>query len=153
MSSRISIGLAWAILLSQQAFGLGSKGLGVGMIVGQPSGIMVVASPHERLLLDVGAAWSWNDWLIILADCKFTDYLTPSSLHLTGYYGLGVYGGSSDAHQGVFGLRVPLGISYRVPYTSLEFFGELVPGLEMFPETRARLQAGLGILLWFSRLF
>jgi len=153
MSSRILSGLVVAILMSHPAFGSGAKGFGAGIILGQPSGVLLAVSPHERLLLNFGAAWSWDDWLMILADCKFRDYLTPSSLHLAGYYGLGVYGGSSNARQGIFGIRVPLGVDYRFPYTNLEVFGEIVPGLEMFPETRARLQAGIGVILWFSRHF
>lgn len=153
MSSRILSGVVVAILMSHPAFGSGTKGFGAGIILGQPSGVLAAVSLHERLRLDFGAAWSWNDWWMILADCKFRDYLTPSSLHLAGYYGLGVYGGSSNAHEGILGIRVPFGVDYRFPYTNFEVFGEVVPGLEMVPETRARLQAGIGVILWFSRRF
>jgi hypothetical protein len=139
-----------AILLFRQADGAETKGFGLGVIFGQPSGILAATAPREQMLIDFGATWSWNDWWLILADCKFKDYLTPSSLDLAGYYGLGAYGGSSDSDEGAFGLRIPLGIIYHVPYTRLEVFCEAVPCLEMFPKTQARLQAGIGALLWLS---
>lgn len=149
MVSRYLAGLMIGLLLALPRVGFGARDFGVGILLGQPAGLKASFSLRRQVHLACGAAWSWNDWLLVFADCQFEDYVNPWSLQWRWYYGLGAYAGIPETRHGIFGVRVPLGTSYQVPYTSLELFGELVPALRLMPETKARFQWGAGFVIWF----
>jgi hypothetical protein len=149
MVSRHSAALTLGALLALTSIGFGARDFGVGILLGQPSGLKTSISIREPLFLDCGAAWSWDDWLLIFADCRFEEYVSPRSLNWRWYYGLGGYVGIPESEDGILGARIPIGASYHFPYSSFEVFGELVPALQLVPKTRARLQGGIGLLVWF----
>ena len=150
MMSRFWILVLMVVFFSFPRMGWGSRDFGVGILLGQPSGLKATFALQKRIHLDFTAAWSWNDWMLIMSDCKFEDYISPRSLYWRWYYGLGAYGGvSNDSdREAVLGVRVPIGVSYQFPYTSLEVFGELVPAMQIIEETRGRFHCGVGILIW-----
>ncbi len=150
MFSRSWILLLIVFLFSFPRIGCGSRDFGMGILLGQPSGLKATFALQKRIHLDFTAAWSWNDWMLVMGDCKFEDYISPWSLYWRWYYGLGVYGGVSDNsdREAVLGMRVPIGVSYQFPYTSLEVFGELVPAMQFIEETQGRFHWGVGILIW-----
>lgn len=135
-----------SLAFTKAAFG--ARDFGIGVFIGQPSGIKAAFSLRESLHLNGGAAWALNDWLLVFADCQVEDYIGPWSLHWRWYYGLGAYAGIPETRDGVFGVRIPLGVSYHLPYTSFEIFGEVVPALRLIPDTKARFQGGVGFLIW-----
>ena len=149
MFSRCLALFAVIILFTFPRVGFGERDFGLGILMGQPSGLRTAFSIQKSLHIDCAAAWSWDDWLLVFADCQFEDYISPWSLNWRWYYGLGAYAGIPETRQGIFGLRIPLGVSYQVPYTSLEVFGEVVPALRLVPDTQAQLQGGVGFLVWF----
>jgi len=109
---------------------------------------MATFSIRERTELDLGAAWAWDDWIMILGDVEFHDYLVANSLQWRGFYGMGIYVqfGLDDGDK--MGLRLPLGICYRFPHTRIEALTELAPALQLIPETRPGFHWGVGARIW-----
>jgi hypothetical protein len=120
----------------------------LGLVWGDPSLLLVTFSPKERIVLDGAVSWPRNDEVLFLSDCKFTSYLTVSSLDWHLYYGVGGYFVLNPHGDNALGARIPLGISYKFPHSSFDAFVELAPALEIIPKTRARLQGGLGARIW-----
>ena len=149
MVSRHRAVLTVGALLALTSIAFGARDFGAGILLGQPSGLKASISVREGLYLDCGAAWSWDEWLLIFVDSHFEEYVSPWSLHWRWYYGLGGYVGIPESDDGILGVRIPIGASYHFPYSSFEVFGELVPALQLVPKTRARLQGGIGLLVWF----
>jgi hypothetical protein len=114
--------------------------------------------------IDFGAAWSLQD------DNEFdlhADYL----LHRFGwarniendveggglplYFGLGAKVGLGRDDDGdgdddtSVGMRLPLGVSWLNTTTQLEVFGEVVPGLDVTPDTELDIGGALGMRYTF----
>jgi hypothetical protein len=132
LSSQVVAGPKWAL----------------GLVWGDPSLLLVTFSPKERIMLDGGVSWPRHDEVLLLSDCKFTSYLTVSSLDWRLYYGIGGYFVLNPHGHEAFGARIPLGMSYKFPHTSFEAFAELAPALQIVPKTKGRLQGGLGVRIW-----
>jgi hypothetical protein len=121
---------------------------GLGLVWGDPSLLLVTFSPKERIVLDAAVSWPRDHEVLLLADCKFSSYLTVSSLDWHVHYGIGGCFILNPHGDEAFGARVPLGISYEFPHTSFEAFAELAPALQIVPQTKPRLQGGLGLRIW-----
>lgn len=130
-------------------------GPGLGFILGEPTGISFKSSLRERGAWDAAAAWSFEGegYLHLHADFLFHQWNRPELKVEEGalafYYGIGgrVVFRDDDPRLGV---RVPLGLAYLIEDTPLEFFGEVVPVLDVAPETEFRVNGGLGLRWWFD---
>jgi len=135
--------------------------LGVGVILGDPSGISLGYKLDADASLQAALAW---------------DLISPGGFTLTGdyifhfdrmfkvkkvfiplYAGIGakltmlVGTGRYDSSASTIGLaaRIPLGIRWEFADLPLEAFLELVPGLRLFPDTSFDAGMGLGIRWYF----
>ena len=144
---------------------LGMKNrLGIGIMAGEPTGLTAKWWMGRASAIDLGAAWSLQN------DNEFdihADYL----LHRFGwareiendveggglpfYFGLGAKVGLGRDNDGDgdddarVGLRLPLGVSWLNTTTQLEVFGEVVPGLDVTPNTELDLGGALGMRYTF----
>ncbi|MBU1983880.1 hypothetical protein KJ815_05670, partial [bacterium] len=64
---------------------------GLGLTLGEPSGVHGQFFWSPRTALDVTAAWSLHDWFMSTADFQIYDYLLDSPPEWRWYYGLGAY--------------------------------------------------------------
>lgn len=134
------------------------SGAGLGIIVGEPTGLSAKFWQSRRAAVDFAAAWSFegDDAFHLHGDViwhKF-DLFNVDEGDLAFYYGIGArvrfYGDNDDEDDVDLGLRIPLGLDYMFGGgTPLDLFFELVPILELTPETDVSLNASLGLRYWF----
>jgi len=121
---------------------------GIGLILGEPSGLQGQFFWSRRAAIDVTAAWSWNDWFMGMADFQVYDYFWDAPREWQWFYGLGTYLAVPENEDGTFGVRVPLGIRYHFPHSAIDAFAEVAPALQVLPDTEAEFFGGLGVTFW-----
>lgn len=137
---------------------------GLGIILGEPSGLSAKLWFDRVHASDAGAAWSFATQSFAF----HADYL----YHLRGavmaggadippFAGIGGYlrlnrsgyvdprGRDLEPDPVEFGVRVPLGICHRFEAVPIGVSLEIVPGLELFPATFFKLQGGIAVRYYF----
>ncbi len=147
--------LSLVFLLFTEAFANESQ---VGIILGSTSGLSAKYDLGADRAVDAGLSYSIDDkyGLSLHIDYllnKAREFALGEWKPLMLYYGLGarvldIRRGSNSGSTRV-GLRVPVGVYYRLPEPKLEFFGELVPVMDMAPDSEFSIHLGLGGRLIF----
>ncbi len=146
----------------------GSRNFGLGIELGEPSGITAKLWLNQVNALDFGLSFSFDDYFLIYADylIHFNNAFGSSSQfvsELTPYVGVGgeiafansryyyrdrhFFGYSRDT-IGV-GVRVPLGIEWTPAKVPLGVFIQIVPGLTLIPRTGGIVEGSIGIRYYF----
>lgn len=123
------------------------RNLGLGIILGEPTGISVKYWLGSANAISGAAAWSFSDEeaLHIHADYLFHNFgLIQQNLPL--YYGIGAKVKFADDVN--VGIRIPVGIAY-IFEAPLDTFLEIVPLLELVPDTEFGLNAAIGVRYYF----
>ena len=123
---------------------------GLGLMIGEPSGLNAQFFWGPKTAVDVTAAWSFNDWFMTMADFQIYDYIGDAPREWRWYYGLGGYLALPENEDGTLGIRVPLGIKYHFPHSYVDVWAEVAPALKLVPETEAAFQGGLGLTFWLK---
>ncbi len=144
----------------------GEKGLGVGLVVGEPTGITVKNWLTGSSAIVVSGAYSFGgsgelriqaDYL--LHNFKLLGELVPRSARrrFSVYYGIGARMRIQDITSGkVFdddvdlGIRFPLGLDYRFIEAPLGVFVEIVPVLDVSPDSRLLWRSAFGVRYYFK---
>jgi hypothetical protein len=164
----IYLTVAALFLFSQAAFALESdKTVGVGFMLGDPTGITANFWRDETHSIDAGFAYTFNTFLVGYSDYlwHFSSAFEGTDLsedHVTPYIGAGLalfISGDTGRHDGDYftqngdtvglGVRVPLGLEWEPNKTSVAFYLELVPGIGVVPSTFGFLQGGVGVRYYF----
>lgn len=131
------------------------KEIGVGVILGEPSGISLKQWVSRTTAFDAGFAWSFaNDTAIQLhADYLYHRVYLFESDDFEGrlpvYYGIGARTVLGD--DPTVGIRFPVGIGRTFSSYPLELFFEIVPILDVAPKSSFDLNAAIGARYYFSR--
>lgn len=137
------------------------SGFGLGVIVGEPTGISFKSRMSARSAVDGAAAWSVSDENAFQFHMDYLlhnyDLFTVEGIEgrLPFYFGVGgrvkFHDDSSAGDDGdtVVGVRLPLGINYLAAGPPLDFFFEIVPTMDLVPDTDFELNAGLGMRFYF----
>ena len=136
------------------------EGIGVGIIAGNPTGVSAKKWLTNNTAIDAAAAWSFNDRGAFQLHANYLWHrdIPAISQHIYGrlpfYVGLGgrvtfdegngKHGGNNRA-----GVRVPLGVTYLFENAPLDLFIEVVPVLDVAPQTDFGLDAAAGIRFYF----
>lgn len=146
------VSISWLFLLLISAFPASAQNYGLGFIFVEPTGLSgkIWLSHSQSLTGAIGWASQKNNPLLIQID-----YLPPSlfllsdaNLRVTFYYGIGgrlVFNGQAEG-----GFRFPLGFDFLAQKAPLNFFFEIVPGLQLSPEARFTLKGAIGIRYVFG---
>ncbi len=141
------------VLLTADAFALEGKKFGVGVIAGEPSGITVKYMLDAKSAIDGGIGWktSGDDEFHIYADYLYHRYGLIKVRHgkLPLYFGGGFRYVDREKKDNKFGVRIPVGVEYLFENISLGAFFELVPVLNLTPDTDFDLEGGIGIRYFF----
>jgi hypothetical protein len=151
----LAFGLSCGLAQAQGTFG-------VGVIIGEPTGLSVKSWLNNTHAVDAGAAWSFseNESFQFHADYLIHDFnlLRPADLEgrVSLFYGLGGRikledddGSGRNKDDTLVGIRIPLGITYHFPRQPVELFGEFVPILDIAPDTDLDINLAIGARLYF----
>ncbi len=133
------------------------EGFGVGVIVGEPTGISFKAWQTPTTAIDAAVAWSFagRDAFHLHADYLIHNYriikLRRGKIPL--YFGLGARLRLKDASHTNndinLGIRIPIGLAYLLPNSPLDLFLEVVPIMNLIPATELDLNAAFGVRFFF----
>jgi hypothetical protein len=144
--------------------GAQDRGFGLGIILGEPTGVSLKGWQGKSTAIDGALAWSFagNDFFQIHGDYLSHNFalLKVEKGKLPFYYGIGgrikFFGDGSNRRgrdnndKTRIGVRVPLGLAYLFERTALDIFLEVVPILDLIPETEFDLNAAIGIRYFFK---
>jgi hypothetical protein len=127
-------------------------GFGLGVIVGEPTGLSWKIWTGHNTAFAGAAAWSLGERATFH---PHVDYLfhnenlfKVSKGRLPFYYGLGIRFLFREGEDKV-GVRFPLGLEYLLVSPSLGIFFELVPVLDLSPKTIVDLNGAIGVRYYF----
>ena len=127
------------------------KGLGLGVVFGEPTGLSAKLWTSERTALDAAVAWSFYNggWLHLQADFLMHNYdlIDVSQGALPVYYGAGAF--LTFSSELGLGARVPLGLAYQFEEAPVDIFLEIAPGISLLPEIKFYMGGGLGARYFF----
>jgi len=140
-------------LISLFSIGLFAQdtGVGLGVIIGEPTGLSAKFWTSERTAVDAAVAWSFYAPPRFHIQSNFLmhnyDLFSVGSGELPLYYGAGAFiAFSSDLG---LGLRAPVGVAYHFEDVPVEIFGEIAPGISFLPETKFYFGGGTGARYYF----
>ena len=151
MRKPIIITIIFIALLSSISLMAQDSGFGLGVILGEPTGISFKGWLNNKTALDCGIAWSFtkNESFHFHADYLFHNFNVfksnkgKSSL----YYGIG--GRVKTTTKSRIGVRIPVGFCYLFKETPLDIFIELAPLMDLSPRTQLWFTGGVGIRYYF----
>jgi hypothetical protein len=128
-----------------------SKGFGLGAILGEPTGISAKYWTSGATAFDFGLGYSFtnNSNLHLHADYLFhTNDLINTTENISFYYGPGARLKFDDDMR--LGVRFDAGLVWIPRGTSVDVFVEVVPILDIIPETDFSFNAALGVRYFFN---
>jgi hypothetical protein len=141
------------VSFAANAFAIERKKIGVGVIAGEPTGITAKYMIDDVNAIDGGIGWktSGDNEFHIYADYLYHMYDLIKVRHgkLPLYFGGGLRFVDRDNKDDKFGVRFPVGVEYLFEKVSLGAFLELVPVLNLTPDTDFDLEGGIGIRFFF----
>lgn len=127
------------------------RGFGLGVILGEPTGVSVKGWISSQSAFDAAFAWSFrrDGFLHMHADYlwHFQDIVNTSQ-RVNPYIGIG---GRIAARDGsaVVGARIPFGIAWIPSDSPVDIFLEIAPIIDLTPDTEINANGGLGIRFYF----
>ena len=122
---------------------------GVGIMLGEPSGISLKAWNNQKTAIDAGVAWSLSgkDAIHIHADYLWHKWLDVDKGSLAFYYGIGAR--AAFTSDPFIGARLPLGLNYLTEESPIGFFVEIAPILDVLPDTDGDANGSIGFRYYF----
>lgn len=126
---------------------------GLGIIIGEPTGVSFKHWFSTKNAIDAGLAWSFagrGEELHIHADYLWHIPLRSSDpvIRRTNFY-IGIGGRVRFENDSRFGARVPLGLVHFIKDTPLDVFIEVAPIMDLAPETEVSANGGIGLRYFF----
>lgn len=148
------LGCTLAILFALQvAAHAQERGFGLGVIFGSPSGINAKQWLGPRTAIDGVVAWNVGreEVLHLHGDYLFHDFdlIKAERGTMALYYGLG--GRIRFEEDSRISVRIPVGMDYLFEKAPVDIFLELVPMLDLAPDTRFEMSGGLGARFFFGK--
>jgi hypothetical protein len=134
------------------------KGLGVGIILGVPTGISFGYRVNSKSHFDAAVAWSvTHDSVHIHVNSLFElmQIVDPNApmYQFPLYAGLGVRvqldPGQATKLNLRLGLRVPVGITFLPQTAPFEVFAEIAPVMSLIPDTSVSFDGAIGARYYF----
>jgi len=128
------------------------SGFGLGVIVGDPTGLSVKHWISPRTAIDGALGWSFgkSNWVQLHGDYLIHNYDIVNVIKgkLPVFYGLGARLVFSSSNR--VGIRGVVGLDYLFANDPLDIFLELVPILDLAPDIEFDFNAGIGIRYYFN---
>ena len=141
------------ILSATSALAADGRAFALGVIAGEPTGITGKYMLNDSNAIDGGVGWktSGDNEFHIYADYLFHFHhlIGAGDGDLPVYIGGGVRWVKREKKDNKLGMRLPVGLEYRFGGGALGAFAELVPVLNLKPDTDFDLEGGVGIRFYF----
>lgn len=129
------------------------KKWGLGVIAGQPTAFTLKYMLNDSNAIDFGIGWSTSrdDEFAVYGDYLYHiyDLFGAAKGQLPLYFGAGLTYTRRDVRDDKFGVRIPIGVEYLFKKVPLGAFAEVVPVMNITPDTEFDLQGGIGIRFFF----
>lgn len=147
------------ILVARGSFAQ-DRGIGFGVIIGEPTGLSAKVWTSGEHALDFGVGWSiGSNWIGTLHDHDergrrlhfHVDHLWHafSAIHSNQrwplYYGIGARVNTGAGYDASLAIRGAIGVVWLPFDTVADFFAEVAPSFQLLPVSRLGLDAGLGV--------
>lgn len=141
-----------------------SRKFGLGVIVGEPTGISAKLWTSNQNALAFGLGWSVEGYRFNGFDSDYDEvnrthihvdylwhsfYAISSSGQFPFFYGIGARINSGPEYSGTFAVRGVLGIEWLPRDTPIDIFIEVVPTLNLVSSTGFGIDAGIGARYFF----
>ena len=129
------------------------KGYGIGIIIGEPTGISGKMWLSKTNAIDAGLAWSFvkpgsihlhGDYL------WHTSAVVDSSHKIPLYFGIGGRLKFGDKETGRVGVRITGGVDFMLESAPIDIFIELAPIMDLVPATELAINGGIGARFFFQ---
>ena len=156
---RRAVSVIWCAVLAALFAGqgwCGERDYGIGIMAGEPTGLSGKMWVNDEMAFDGGMAWSFTDdaSFHIHGDMLFHDWRILDDMfevddtgRLPLYYGIG--GRVKAADDTRIGLRFVVGAAFEFNYAPFDVFAEVVPIMDLVPETELGFNAAFGGRFWF----
>ncbi len=126
------------------------QGVGVGFILGAPTGLSAKKWIGAQQAFDAAAAWSTGEQKSFYLHADYLHQRPQSvpanSVYMDWHYGFG--GMIRFDQKAAVGIRLPFGLDYGFKSIPLEIFAEIVPVVLLAPDTDFDIDGGIGIRLF-----
>lgn len=149
--SGIPVATVLAVLLL--ATGAVAGDVGLGIMVGEPTGVSLKIWSGSRTAVDVGAGWSLDEseWIYMHVDYLWHRYDIeldfPGALPF--YFGVGARALMHEGDDSRLGVRVPLGLDYLTRDRRFDVYLEVAPIVDVVPDTELGVSGGMGARYYF----
>ncbi|MBP8601915.1 MAG: hypothetical protein KBI45_09175 [Candidatus Saccharicenans sp.] len=125
------------------------KKLGLGIILGEPTGVIAKYWTGNRTAFDIAGSWSFSgeNAFHLHADYLLHSFIKVDTGKLAFYYGIGARLNLQDDAR--FGIKFPLGLSYMFENTPIDIFFEIGPVMDLIPDTELKLLGFFGVRYFF----
>jgi hypothetical protein len=158
------IAIVFVLLILTNTASAAQDGIGLGVILGEPTGVTFKTWIDGKTAIDAAAAWSFsgNNAFQLHADYLIHPFDMPKPREVSGkvsfYYGFGgriklqesASGKSQEETADLLGIRFPVGFSHVLAKAPVEFFAEIVPVLNIVPDTDVDLDGAIGARYYFK---
>jgi hypothetical protein len=124
---------------------------GLGIILGEPTGLNAKIWQSDYIAYDAALAWSFGKEgnVHIHIDYLLHNYeiIRTSNSYTPIYYGIG--GRIKSKDETFIGIRFPVGVNFRSRRIPIDIFIEIVPAFNVIPETEFDLEGGIGARYYF----
>ena len=132
-----------------------SGNLGVGVIIGEPTGMSLKYWLNETMAVDGAFGWSTEDDSVFYMHGDLLwhnfDLIPVSRGRLPVYFGVGgLVRFRDNGNDNQVGIRVPIGLSYMFDDLPLDIFAEIGPAIDVEPDVRGEITGGIGVRYWFQ---
>ncbi len=127
------------------------RGFGLGVILGEPTGVSAKYWVGSRNAVDGGLAWSFrhSGFFHVHADYLWHIPLKLESVERLNFYvGIGGRLGFGSGST-LVGARIPVGLVYWPSSVPLDVFLEVAPVLDLAPATEFSGNGGIGVRFFF----
>jgi hypothetical protein len=126
---------------------------GAGIIIGEPTGVGIKTHLSSGNALAFGLAWSLDgdNELHVQGDYLYHNYdlITVEEGEMPLYFGIGGRIKINEHKDDNVGVRFPVGLDYIFAGAPFDIFLEIVPILDLAPDTDFDLNGAIGGRYWF----
>jgi hypothetical protein len=143
--------------LAGMTYAESNHNIGLGIMVGEPTGLSFKLWNKQTMAFDAGAAWSFvsGGYFQVHGDVLFHNFniFRVETGRMSLFYGGGARIKFAKDEIGdadtIVSLRIPVGIAYEFDKTPVEIFMEVVPMLDLIPSTDFEMAGAIGFRYYF----